>query len=147
MSGTALSQGYHCPGQHWVKVITVRDSAESSWSLSGIALRVSKADHCPGLRWVKLIIVLDSSESSWSISWTVLSHAERWLGQAELLSDLVGHVCPIFYWSLIHWQSICSVIFLLDNSLTVGLILFLFLYRRWAIHSSTFFCKILNFSI
>ena len=71
VSGTVLSQTDGCTGQSWVRLMAVRDSAESDWWLYRTVQ--SQTDGCPGQCWVRLMAVQDSAESDWSQTRTVLS--------------------------------------------------------------------------
>ena len=77
----ALSHAGRCPGQRWVKLTFVQDSAESSWVLSRTQLSQAEfgqdtAELWTGQRWVKLSFVKDSAKLSWVLSGTALSQAE-----------------------------------------------------------------------
>ena len=52
LSWTTLNQTEHCPGQRWVRLSIVLDSAESNWAFSWTAL--NQTEHCPGQHWVRL---------------------------------------------------------------------------------------------
>ena len=68
LSWLALSFAECCPGQRWVLLRAVPDSAEFCWVLSRTAL--SSAEGCPGQRWVLLRVVTDSAEFCWGLSRT-----------------------------------------------------------------------------
>ena len=77
----ALSHAGRCPGQRWVMLTFVQDSAESSWVLSRTQLSQAEfgqdtAELWTGQRWVKLSFVKDSAKLSWVLSGTALSQAE-----------------------------------------------------------------------
>ena len=99
-SRTALSQAELCSGQRWVKLSKIRDSAESSLTLSRKVLSCGryKAESSyalfsicaessralSGTGWALSWTVKhcrNTAESGWALSWTAQSQAEHHLGQ------------------------------------------------------------------
>ena len=81
-----------------LRLNTVRDNAESGWTLSETILSqaeqwtlsettLSQAEHCPGQCWVRLNTIRDSAESGWTLSETALSQDSGWTLSGTMLSQ------------------------------------------------------------